>query len=232
MRLRKSKSTDRIYRHLRPENIALCPANEAVSIESYGDAEFIVLALEPSLLSNITEGAGDRQYGQLKSQFLGEDPLIWHMALALDQELELVGPDSQLYAESMSMALAVHLIRRYTPQPIVLQNYAGGLASHQLHRTIDYIQANLDQPLSLAKIAAVVQISPHYFATLFKQSIGVLPYQYVIQARIKRAQQLLAKPELSIVEVSHSVGFQSQSHFTKVFRQQTNVTPKADRRSL
>jgi AraC family transcriptional regulator len=75
-------------------------------------------------------------------------------------------------------------------------------------------------------------MSPHYFASLFKQSNGVAPYQYVTQCRIERAKQLLTRPELSIVEVCHQVGFQNQSHFTKVFREHTNVTPKVYRNSI
>lgn len=81
-------------------------------------------------------------------------------------------------------------------------------------------------------MAAIVQMSPYYFTTLFKQSMGVTAYQYVTQCRIERAKQLLKQPELTIVEVCDQVAFHSQSHFTKVFRQQNTVTPKAYHNSL
>ena len=52
------------------------------------------------------------------------------------------------------------------------------------------------------------------------------PYQYVMKSRFEIAKQLLLKRDLTIVEVCGEVGFQNQSHFTRVFRQYTNVTPK------
>ena len=97
---------------------------------------------------------------------------------------------------------------------------------------IAYINERLDQNLSLAEIAAVVQMSPHYFASLFKQSTGLAPYQYVTQCRIEKAKQLLRQSDLAIVDICQQVGFQSQSHFTNVFRRYTTITPKTYRDSL
>lgn len=81
--------------------------------------------------------------------------------------------------------------------------------------------------MSLAEIAAIAQISPHYFASLFKQSMGIAPHQYVTKCRVERAKFLLAKRELSVIQVSQLVGFQSQSHFAKVFRKYIGITPQA-----
>jgi AraC family transcriptional regulator len=101
-----------------------------------------------------------------------------------------------------------------------------------LREAIAYINDHLDRNLSLAELAALVQMSPYYFASLFKQSTGLAPHQYITKCRIERAKQLLKKRELTIMEICQQVGFQSQSHFTRVFRKHTATTPKAYRQLL
>jgi AraC family transcriptional regulator len=151
------------------------------------------------------------------------------MGLALKQELAAGGADSRLYAESMATALSVHLLRRYCSFEKEIKNYTGGLCKYQLRQVFDYINEHLDHNLSLEKLSSIVQISPHYFASLFKQSTGFTPHQYVMKCRVERAKQLLRRRELTLVEICHQVGFQSQSHFTRVFRQHAKTTPKACR---
>ncbi|MEM9978345.1 MAG: helix-turn-helix transcriptional regulator [Cyanobacteria bacterium P01_D01_bin.2] len=86
--------------------------------------------------------------------------------------------------------------------------------------------------LSLTEVAGVVPLSPHYFATLFKQSTGETLLQYVTRCRIDRAKKLLAQKPLAIADISQQVGFHDQSYFTKVFRRYSNMTPKAYRNRL
>lgn len=160
------------------------------------------------------------------------DPLIEHIGLALKVELESGGADSRFYAESMASALSVHLLRRYSFQKQEIRNYTDGLSKYKLKQAIAYIHDHLDQNLTLAELSQLVYMSPHYFATLFQQSTGLTPHHYLIKCRIEKAKQLLARHELSLVGISHSVGFQNQSHFTRVFRQYTLTTPKAYRDAL
>ena len=223
------KANQRVYKNFFPGNVAIYPANESLSTQAYGNAEFMLLSLDPSLLALVTDGVLSLEQIEIMTQVLGHDPLIYHMGLELKRELELARTDSYLYAESMATALATHLIRRYATREAVIKNYSGKLPPDRLKTVIAYIHEHLNQSISLAEMAAVVYMSPHYFASLFKQSMGVAPYQYVTQCRVERAKQLLKQPEFTIVEVCHHVGFQSQSHFTKVFREYTTVTPKAYR---
>jgi YesN/AraC family two-component response regulator len=121
---------------------------------------------------------------EIVPQIFGRDPLIYQIGLELKKELEFARDDSHLYAESMATALAVHLMKRYAVQTSAIKTYSGGLSSYKLKTAIAYINEHLHQNLSLAEIAAVVQMSPHYFSSLFKQSTGLAPYQYVTQCRI------------------------------------------------
>lgn len=75
-------------------------------------------------------------------------------------------------------------------------------------------------------IAKAVEISPSYFLTLFKQSTGMAPHQYVITRRIERAKALLTQTRLPIAEIATRTGFADQSHLTRLMRRHTGLTPK------
>jgi AraC family transcriptional regulator len=98
-----------------------------------------------------------------------------------------------------------------------------------LKQLLDYIHANLAQDIKLTNLAQIVGMSQYYFCQLFKQSMGIAPYQYVIQLRVERAKQLLKCREMAISDVALACGFANQSHFTKHFRKLTGITPKAYR---
>jgi AraC family transcriptional regulator len=99
----------------------------------------------------------------------------------------------------------------------------------RLRRTTEHIQAHLDQDLTLARLGAVVYMSPYHFARLFKRSTGLPPHRFVVRARIDRAATLLAAPGPSIAQISRGVGFRTASHFSTVFRRIMGVTPRAYR---
>lgn len=98
------------------------------------------------------------------------------------------------------------------------------LSAQQLRYTIDYIQANLNRSLNLAIIAAHLNLSYYYFCLLFKKSMGMSPWQYVITQRIDRAKELLKQQKLSIAEIALACGFSHYSHLNKHFQKVTGTT--------
>ncbi len=78
----------------------------------------------------------------------------------------------------------------------------------------------------MAELASVIGISPTYFASLFKQAMGISPQQYIIQQRVERAKLMLLKTDLTIADIALQVGFSSQSHLTQQFKRLTGITPK------
>ena len=69
-------------------------------------------------------------------------------------------------------------------------------------------------------------MSQYYFSKLFKLSTGTTPHQYVMRQRVERAQELLREGPTPLAQVATHVGFETQSHFTSVFRRLSGVTPK------
>jgi AraC family transcriptional regulator len=88
----------------------------------------------------------------------------------------------------------------------------------------------LDRDLSLKELSNLVQMSPHYFSKLFKQSTGKTPHQYVICCRIERAKYLIQQRKLSLAEIATQVGFVDQSHLHRHFSRLLGITPQTYRK--
>jgi AraC family transcriptional regulator len=89
-----------------------------------------------------------------------------------------------------------------------------------------HVKENIARDLSVSELAQIVDMSQYYFSKLFKLSSGTTPHQYVMRQRIERAQECLRETQVSLAEIANQVGFETQSHFTSVFRRLVGVTPK------
>lgn len=95
---------------------------------------------------------------------------------------------------------------------------------HVLHAK-QYIGQNLNKTLSLNEIAAEIGLSPNYLSALFTKAEGVGIKEYIILQRIEAAKNLLMYSDKDIGMIATYIGFCSQSHFGKLFRERTGMTP-------
>lgn len=100
-----------------------------------------------------------------------------------------------------------------------------------LRRVRDKIEANLDTALRLESLAEESGYSRAHFLRMFRAATGFTPHQYVLDVRLRRAQDRLKQKGSSIIDVAVSCGFSSQSHMTNVFRQRLEMTPGEFRRN-
>ncbi|AZC22709.1 helix-turn-helix domain-containing protein [Pseudomonas sessilinigenes] len=101
----------------------------------------------------------------------------------------------------------------------------GGLAAHQRRLLADYIDSQLDTPLSLGQLAGLCALSEYHFARMFRESFGLPPHQYVLARRLERARLLLRSSTRPLGDIALACGFASASHFTNRFRQALGGTP-------
>lgn len=188
--------------------------------------ETIHIILEPDYVHKTVHEIIDPTSVEMIPRFGKSDPFIYQLGRALVQELTSHPSSSSLYAESVATLLSVHLLRHYSIDKKPIPAYAGGLSSSKLQTAIDYIQAHLTDDISLEDIADCLGVSRYYFCRLFKQSVGVSPYQYILQQRVDYAKRLLREGKLSISEVALESGFAHHSHFNYHFKRLTQVTPK------
>jgi AraC family transcriptional regulator len=183
--------------------------------------------LKPESIAQVIKTSElDRDRTNLVTCFSKQDLHLQHIAMLLLAELKSGGMMGQLYVESLTQVLVIHLLRHYSTftQTITPENRS--LTHAQLQQAIDYIHTHLDRDLSLVQIAGVINISPTYFASLFKRATGIPPHQYVINQRVERAKLLLTTTNLAIADIALQVGFSSQSHLTQQFKRLTRMTPK------
>jgi len=105
----------------------------------------------------------------------------------------------------------------------------GGLPGYKLRRVMEFIEAHIDQPMPLERLAAAAAVSPFHFHRQFKRSTGMTPHQYIVRMRTERAKALLSRSDLPLAEVAVQSGFADQSHFTSTFRRTTSMTPRSYR---
>ena len=145
---------------------------------------------------------------------------------------ELIGGSlGQLYVESIGIATVARLLALTDRAPDSDRPKVAELAKWRLKRTIEYIEAHLADPVSLADMAAASGLTRMHFAAQFRAATGLRPHEYLLRRRIERGQELLARAGLSVVEVALSVGFQTQAHFTSVFSRFVGQPPHAWRQS-
>ena len=94
-----------------------------------------------------------------------------------------------------------------------------------------YINNNYSENITLADISARYYISPCYFSRTFKSLCGLSFTEYLNNVRIKAAEELLAGTDMSVTDISAAVGFSGSTHFDRVFKKITGVSPTAYRRN-
>lgn len=209
-----------------PGNFCITPIQQLHSVRWHCNMEVLSLTLEPTLIMQAAHESIDPDRVELIMQRGQNDPLIREILLALKDELEAGCPSGRLYGEAMGTAIAVHLLKSYTTIKANLSEYEDGLPQHKLVQVVEYIQSHLDQEIKLTDLAGLASMSQYYFCRLFKRSMGITPYQYLLQQRVERSKQLLKQKEFAIADIALLCGFKNQSHFTTFFRKLTGVTPK------
>ncbi|WP_315071301.1 AraC family transcriptional regulator [uncultured Clostridium sp.] len=94
-----------------------------------------------------------------------------------------------------------------------------------INRILKHLHLNIESQISLKKIANDLNLSEGYISECFKKHMGITIMKYAKKIRIDRAKVLLVTTTTSILEISLILGFHDQSHFHKVFKSFTGLSP-------
>jgi AraC family transcriptional regulator len=207
-------------------NLCLTPYGQSIGAYWEKPLDNMGILLAPDFVRNVAVENRFSADFEFKEIYKEKDSLIQQIGFTLLEESKSESPAGRLYADSLIQTLTLHLLKNYSDAASVRENTSGGLSGYKLKRVQEFINANLEEDLSLGELAEVADLSQFHFARAFRKSTGQTPQQYLMQQRIERAKLLLAKDELPIVEISLRTGFKNQSHFTTLFRKFTKSTPK------
>jgi AraC family transcriptional regulator len=121
--------------------------------------------------------------------------------------------------------IILEMLSRLVPNPAA----TGRQKPRWLRSVLDLLEGEYRRNLTVAEIARKVDLHPVYLSRAFREFCGQSPGQYLNRVRVRYAQEKLANPEIPISEIALLAGFFDQSHFTRVFKQQTGITPGAFR---
>jgi len=95
-----------------------------------------------------------------------------------------------------------------------------------------YIQEHQTEEMTLSQVAKAVNMSSYYFCKMFKRVAGINFTDYVARVRIEKSKNLLLNPNLRVSEIAFEVGFQSLTHFNRVFKKILGQSPTDYRAQL
>jgi two-component system, response regulator YesN len=97
--------------------------------------------------------------------------------------------------------------------------------SDPIHQVKTWVNHHLSENITIKKLADNVYLNPTYLCEIFKAQTGETVLNYVTNARLKKAKELLEKTDLKIYDVATNVGYQDTKYFSRLFRQWTNQSP-------
>jgi AraC family transcriptional regulator len=213
-------------------NVAIVPAMVPHRSSWNQEASFSLLSIEPDRLTKIAYESVTTEFVELIPHYAMQDTFIDRIGKSLTAELTEDRFGSHLLVDSLTIALSIHLLRHYSDWHKPLRDYQGGMPKRKMQQAIAYIHDHLADDLTIAAIADELEMSQYYFSRLFKRSIGVSPYRYVMEQRIEATKHLLKKTPLPISVIADRVGFANQNQLTIQFRNLTGTTPSNYRKHL
>jgi len=176
-----------------------------------------------SVASAIPKKYGARQNQLPDAPFL-DDPVLNNFSPVAVSAIQAGLPD--FYAQSAAQWIAAHLLLG----PSASSHWHQSLAHEQISdrrivRVLEYIEAHLDERLSLDVLAEEAAVSKFHFVRVFSKSVGATPHRHVQHLRMEAAAGMLRDTDKSVLEIALTCGFQSPSHFAATFRRHFAQNP-------
>lgn len=209
-----------------PDKLCLLPAGHESRWLIGGPIRMFHLYIDPEVLAYqaLTAFDVDPRHVDLMDLTFVDDPAMSMIVRGGVLPLDWNERSDRMALDSACHLLIHHTLRRHNRRA-QREIVRGGLAPSVRRRIVDYIEAHLDQTLTLDQLASEAGLSTFHFAKMFRISFGIPPHRYLAERRVERARNLLRSGGLALAQMALACGYASQSHFTKAFRSATGITP-------
>lgn len=199
-----------------------------------GDINYVQKNCEAKVFSN-PNGMGILSANPLtniKYHFVITVALVSRQCIQGGMELEQSYHLSDFYIQKMDQCTSIsevadlhkHMVLDYTNKMLVLQKKH--CCSKPISLCLDYIYSHIHDKITISQLAEYTNLSPSHLCKLFKKELGLSISDYIRSKKIDTAKNLLNYSNMSLVEISNSLNFSSQSHFIQTFVKYTGMTPK------
>lgn len=147
-------------------------------------------------------------------QLLAETASLGTLTRLINEEAASEGSGKIMAVEALSETLIVGFLRLLADER---ERAVAGPLDPRLHAAVAMIDECYAEPLTVDDLARAAALSRFHFSRLFKEQMGMSPYQYLVQVRVERAAELLRGGRRNVTEAALSVGFQDLSRFSRAF---------------
>jgi AraC family transcriptional regulator len=213
--------------------VSICDLRTTLSIDLRDPFHAIDLFLPTRALDMISDDLGLARVDELRHSpgTAVRDATIRDLLLSMRPALAAPAEQtSTLFVDHVAHAIATHVAHRYGGLLLPPVANRGGLAPSQARRAKELLSANWSGGILLTDLATACNLSVRQFTRAFRQTTGMAPHRWLLQRRIEKAQDLLARSTRSLAHVAADCGFADQSHFTRVFTRAIGITPGQWRR--
>jgi AraC family transcriptional regulator len=176
-------------------------------------AKSLLLRLSPTLVPD------------LASLIHLRDPQIERIGWMMQAEDHNAYPGGRLFSDSLGTALAARLLALQSGAIEQAPRRGHALPQWRLRQVLEYIEANLEQDLTLAELAGVAGFSLSHFKALFREAAGVPVHRFVLERRVERARVLLLEGKMSATDIALEAGFTHSSHMARCMRRVLGLSP-------
>ena len=206
-----------------PERLWIHPAGQPFTRRYFGRRFYGAVELSRETINRIVGHGVELQY-----ECNTIDEPLAAVVRALLVEASIHGASGPLFAEAVTVAIAWRLARRFGR---IDPDASRGALQRRLKTVFERIEDTLGGSLTIEGLAAEAGLSPAHFSREFKRHTGWTPHAFVMERRIRRARDMLARGE-SIANTALVCGFADQPHLARLFKARFGITPKAFVRSV
>ncbi|MCF9045685.1 helix-turn-helix transcriptional regulator [Acinetobacter nectaris] len=202
-----------------PNKFCLMPQNSESTWDIRGNLSFVHLYYTQQHLQHVAEQVWDKSPNAIE---LNESAFVLDEKVSFLYQNYLIQPtwahqENHLEMSMAASLLLTHMVKNYSNVEWQTPQVKGGLSPYALKYILEWIDAHLDQPLTLSQLAQQVHLSEHHFAHMFRKSMQIPPHQYVMQRRLEKVHHALSHTTQTIIEIAHLYGFSSASHMSDRF---------------
>lgn len=192
------------------------------------------LYLSEALMSRVASDMLEKDVDevQLHDVLRGSDPTINRIVDEITREAAQRSVGGPLYVEALGVQLAVHLLRGYASCVCREPGKSPRLSRRQCARLEEYIEAHLQDAITLDDMAAALGMGVWTFGRRVRQTLGCTAHALVMRRRVERTEALLRGSDLALKQIASRCGFSDQAHMTRSFRAHVGVPPGAYRKAL